>query len=81
MNKYIKYQGTVVEVRDDLGRALRTFGKKIQDLGLMKELKERMSYESPSEKRKRLKKQSRKRWERNVEEMISSGQWHKDKNY
>jgi ribosomal protein S21 len=74
--------GTTVEVRnDDIGRALRTFSKKIQDLGLLKEVKDRMAYEKPAVAKQRKKKQSRKRWERTVEEMIELGHWHKDKNY
>lgn len=75
-------RGMTVEVRnDDFGRALRTFSKKVQDSGLLKEVKERMSYEKPAVERQRLKKQARKRWERTVEEMIATGMWHKDKNY
>jgi ribosomal protein S21 len=75
-------QGISVEVRgDDVGRALRTWSKKVQDNGLLKEVKDRMSYEKPAVERQRMKKQARKRWEKKVEEMISSGHWHKDKNY
>lgn len=85
MNRYRdtpKRQGLTVEVRqDDIGRALRTFSKKVQDIGLLKEVKDRMAYEKPAVARQRMKKQARKRWERTVEEMIDSGQWHKDKNY
>lgn len=76
-----KHRGMTVEVREDFGRALRTFSKKVQDSGLLKDVKERMSYESPSERKQRMKKQARKRWEREVESMIESGHWHKDKNY
>lgn len=77
-----KHCGLTVEVRnDDFGRALRTFSKKIQDIGILKEIKERMAYEKPAVKKQRLKKQARKRWERTVEELIESGHWHKDKKY
>ncbi len=77
-----KTRGISVEVRnDDFNRALRTFSKKVQESGLLKEVKDRMAYEQPAVKKQRLKKQSRKRWERTVEEMISTGQWHRDKNY
>lgn len=77
-----KYRGIVVEVRnDDFGRALRTWSKKVQDTGLLKEIKERMSYEKPAVKKQRMIKQARKRWERSVEEMIENGAWHKDRNY
>lgn len=75
-------RGLTVEVRnDDFGRALRTFSKKVQDLGTMQEVKERMSYEKLAVARQRLKKQARKRWERKVEEMITNGLWHKDQKY
>lgn len=78
----VKRRGLTVEVRgDDFGRALRTFSKKVQDTGMLKEVKDRMSYEKPAVLRQRMKKQARKRWERSVEEMITSGHWHKDKNY
>lgn len=77
-----KSRGITVEVRgDDFNRALRTWSKKVQDTGLMKELKDRMSFEKPAVARQRMKKQARKRWERSVEEMIESGMWHKDKKY
>lgn len=77
-----RIRGLVVEVRnDDFGRALRTWSKKVQDTGLLKEVKERMAFEKPAEVKQRLKKQARKRWERTVEEMIENGAWHRDHNY
>jgi ribosomal protein S21 len=84
-NKYrdgSKQRGLFVEVRnDDFNRALRTFTKKVQDSGKMDEVKERMSYEKPAVERQRMKKQARKRWEREVETMITQGKWLKDKPY
>lgn len=77
-----KHRGLTVEVRgEDFGRALRTWSKKVQDTGILKEVKDRMSYEPPAVKRQRLKKQARKRWERTVEDMIATGMWHKDRPY
>ncbi|HEY6438075.1 MAG TPA: 30S ribosomal protein S21 [Ignavibacteriaceae bacterium] len=77
-----KYRGITVEVRgDDFGRALRTWSKKVQDSGILKEVKDRMAYEKPAVAKQRMKKQARKRWERNVEEMIEEGLWHKDRKY
>lgn len=77
-----KGRGISVEVRnDDFGRALRTWSKKVQDSGLLNEVKERMSYEKPAVERQRMKKQARKRWEKKVEEMIVAGAWHRDRNY
>lgn len=77
-----RHMGLTVEVRgEDFGRALRTWSKKVQDSGLLKEVKDRMAFEKPAVAKQRLKKQARKRWERTVEEMIDTGAWHKDKNY
>jgi ribosomal protein S21 len=77
-----KPRGITVEVRgDDFGRALRTWSKKVQDSGLLQEVKERMAYEKKAIAKQRLKKQARKRWERKVEELIELGHWHKDKKF
>ena len=77
-----RVRGLVVEVRnDDFGRALRTWSKKVQDSGLLKEVKDRMSYEKPAVLKQRLKKQARRRWERAVEDQIENGYWLKDKKY
>lgn len=76
-----KKRGMIVEVKDNFNAALRTFSKKIQDSGLLKEVKDRMEYEKPAVARQRMKKQARKRWERQVEDMIAAGAWHKDKPY
>lgn len=77
-----RHRGLTVEVKnDDVGRALRFWSKKVQESGLLKELRDRMSYEKPTIERKRKKQQARKRWEREVEEMIDLGLWHKDKKY
>jgi ribosomal protein S21 len=85
MNKYRdtrKPRGIVVEVKhDDFGKALRIWSKKVQDLGLLYTLKEKMFYEKPAVERQRMKKQARRRWERQVEDMITAGNWHKDKKY
>lgn len=77
-----RHRGLTVEVKnDDVGRALRFWSKKVQETGLLKELRDRMAYEKPTIERKRKKQQARKRWEREVEEMIDLGLWHRDKNY
>jgi ribosomal protein S21 len=74
-------RGTSIEVKEDFGRALRNWSKKVQESGLMKELKDRSAYEAPSERKQRMKKQARSRWIRQVQEMIENGQWHRDKNF
>lgn len=77
-----KKRGVCVEVRnDDFSRALRMFNKKVQESGVIKNIKDKLSFEKPTVKKQRLKKQARKRWEKTVEEMITAGQWHPDKNY
>lgn len=77
-----KYRGITVEVRgDDFGRTLRIWSKKVQDSGLMREIKDRMSYEKPAVEKQRMKKQARKRWEKTVEDLIEQGKWHRDQQY
>jgi ribosomal protein S21 len=81
MNRKDRKRGLTVEVKEDFNRALRTFSKKVQDSGILKEVKERMEYEKPAVKRQRMKKAARKRWEKQVEELIAKGHWHPNKNY
>jgi small subunit ribosomal protein S21 len=47
-------------------KAFRRFRNKIQDSGLLQELRERMEYEKPSIARKKAKNQARKRWLRKL---------------
>jgi small subunit ribosomal protein S21 len=56
-----------VTVRDDnVERALRKFKKKIQESGLMDELRRRETYEKPTTERKRLKGAARARWRKKL---------------
>lgn len=60
--------GLRVEVRnDDVNRALRLFKKKVQDSGLLQDLKEREFYEKPTTKRKRAKASAKARWKKKLE--------------
>jgi small subunit ribosomal protein S21 len=43
-------------------RALRKFKKKVQEYGLLQELREKEFYEKPTSRRKKAKSQARKRW-------------------
>lgn len=43
-------------------KAMRIFNKKVQDSGLLRELKEREHYEKPSARRKKERAVARKRW-------------------
>jgi len=56
-------QGLKVEVRNgDFNFALRKFKKKVQEAGIIQELRERQHYVKPSERRKKAKAAGRARW-------------------
>ena len=58
-----KKQGLYVEVRNgDFNFALRKFKKKVQEAGIIQEVRERQFFEKPSEKRKKAKAAGRARW-------------------
>ena len=55
--------GLQVEVRNgDFNFALRKFKKKVQEAGIIQELRERQHFVKPSEKRKKAKAAGRARW-------------------
>ena len=57
--------GKSVEVRDgNIERALRKFKKKIQNSGLLFELKEREQYVKPTTRRKLKASAAKKRWQK-----------------
>lgn len=52
----MKHYGKVVIVKDgNVDRALRKFKKKVQESGLLDDLRARETYEKPTTKRKRMK--------------------------
>jgi small subunit ribosomal protein S21 len=56
-----------VTVRDgNVEKALRKFKKKIQDSGLLVELRERETYEKPTTSRKRKKSAAKNRWRKQL---------------
>lgn len=56
-------RGLSVEVKNnDVGKALRIFKKKVQEDGILQDLREREFYTKPSEKRAKAKKAGRARW-------------------
>jgi small subunit ribosomal protein S21 len=67
MSKYSKelpIRGCAVTVvNDQLDRALRKFKKKVLETGLLRELKERESYEKPTTTRKKKKSAAKSRWQ------------------
>lgn len=55
--------GLRVEVRNgDFNKALRIFKKKVQEDGIIQEVREREAYVKPSERRKKAKAAGRARW-------------------
>ena len=67
-------KGLCVEVRNgDFNKALRIFKKKVQEAGIVQEIRERQQYVKPSEQRKKAKAAGRKRWLKKVEKMELDG--------
>lgn len=63
-------RGLWVEVKnDDVNKALRIFKKKVQDSGILQDLKDREAYEKPTTKRKRAKAAAKARWRKKLEKM------------
>lgn len=60
--------GNTVFVRDGepFERALRRFKKKIQDSGLLQDLRDREFYEKPTTARKRAKSAAKNRWQKQL---------------
>ena len=57
---------TVYVKNDNVEQALRKFKKKIQDTGLLIELRERESYEKPTVTKKRKKAAAKQRWRKKL---------------
>ena len=56
-------KGLTVEVRNgDFNGAMRRFKKKVQEAGIIQEVRERQAYVKPSEVRKKAKAAGRARW-------------------
>lgn len=63
-------KGLSVEVRNgDFNYALRKFKKKVQEDGILQELRKREFYEKPSLQRKKAKAAARSRWLKKLEKM------------
>lgn len=58
---------SVLVVDGNLEKALRKFKKKIQNAGLLLELRERETYAKPTTRRKTAKSLAKKRWRRYVQ--------------
>ena len=61
-----EYKRSVVVKDDNVERALRKFKKKIQEQGLLEDLRGRETYEKPTTERKRKKSAARARWRKKL---------------
>jgi small subunit ribosomal protein S21 len=61
-----EYRRSVVVRDGNVEKALRKFKKKIQDSGLLNELRERETYEKPTTSRKRKKAVAKNRWRKEL---------------
>ena len=65
--KRTKNFGMTVVVEDGkFEKALRQFKKKVEDAGLLKEVKDRQQYTKPTTKRKMAKNAAKKRWKKQL---------------
>jgi small subunit ribosomal protein S21 len=63
----VKQFGKVVAVKDgNVEKALRKFKKKVQESGLLEELRARETYEKPTTERKRKKGAAKARWRKQL---------------
>ena len=64
-------QGLTVEVRgDDITKAMRILKKRMQTEGVFNEMRERVSFQTRSEKKRLAKAAGRRRWLKNKEKQI-----------
>lgn len=62
-----KFYGNSVLVTDgNVEKALRKFKKKVQESGLLEELRDRLTYEKPTTERKRKKGAAKARWRKQL---------------
>jgi len=61
-----EYRRSVLVKDDNVERALRKFKKKIQESGLLEELRGRETYEKPTTERKRKKGAAKARWKKQL---------------
>ena len=63
----MKLYGKTVIVKDgNVEKALRKFKKKVQDSGLLQDLRDRETYEKPTTRKKRKKSAARNRWRKQL---------------
>jgi small subunit ribosomal protein S21 len=63
----VKHFGKVVIVKDgNVEKALRKFKKKVQESGLLQDLRDRETYEKPTTRKKRKKSAAKNRWQKEL---------------
>jgi len=74
-NKAKKTFGLKVELDEKLPfeKAIRLFKRKVEDSGLLKEVKDRMEFQKPSVARKVAKNRAIKRWQKKQEKIYLEG--------
>ena len=63
----------IIDDRMSFDKALRIFKRKIDNSGLLREVRERQEYEKPSETRKLAKNRAKKRWQKKMQQTIEAG--------
>ena len=73
-DRFPKEEGLSVNVIDgNIEKAIRRLKRKVENAGVLKELRERQHYTKPSEKRKLAKAAARKRWLKKQAKMETQG--------
>ena len=67
-DSYRPLQGLrVIVTHDNVEKALRKLKKRVQEFGLLQELRDREHYEKPTTARKRAKNAAKRRWQKRIE--------------
>jgi small subunit ribosomal protein S21 len=70
MNKFNKSKGTGVTVKEfeNINQALRRFKRKVEDAGILDDIRAKEFYEKPTTERKRKKGAAKSRWRKQLRE-------------
>jgi small subunit ribosomal protein S21 len=70
MNKFNKSKGTGITVKEfeNINQALRRFKRKVDDAGILEDIRAKEFYEKPTTERKRKKGAAKSRWRKQLRE-------------
>ena len=70
MNKFNKSKGTGITVKEfeNINQALRRFKRKVEDAGILEDVRAKEFYEKPTTERKRKKGAAKSRWRKQLRE-------------